>query len=102
MENKAEIIKDLDRVLQILKKMKREEAVLESKYSRYSNPFICNNIIRKDTLDYFRSQRPTSNLHPEFFYHNEAVPGLAWFNNSEEGLNLRIEFLKKIISELKK
>jgi len=104
---KDKIIKDFDSIIKL---------ALSNINNEYL--FICNEInllnpSESVTLNYFMSQEPTSELHPEFYDHEWFKGDYVWFwNNDLAGTtvtyaeacvicnNLRVDFLKKLIGQL--
>ncbi len=85
-----------------------------------SNAFLCHLTKRNmKLLEYFRSQKPTKELHPEFYNHDGFTGGYVWWEpesimkaknlNIEEHINEwyalikecnqeRVKFIEKLIS----
>ena len=98
--------------------MKELYILLKQELLKGKTPFICNNIELLDLyaiitkaqyrslMNHFKSQFPKPNLHPEFYNNplfNAESGGGVWFKHSEcpeQGVQIRIDFLDKIISTL--
>ena len=118
-ENPNDLIRYNQIIFQQMRDLKTLYELLKKHYILSANyvPFICNviehlkndSLITRDEalylLGHFQSQRPSENLHVDYFIHPlyNQKPRSVWFkfgDHEEESIALRISFLDRIISEL--
>lgn len=96
-----------------MKKLHKLYKILLDYYTEVKGGYVCMKIEfyldippseRILLLQHFKSQKPTENLHPEFYNHplfiKHSTANSAWwvsFSDPAGGKQVRIEFIKKMI-----